>query len=147
MNLHELPKITKKPKRRLGLGHGSGRGKTAGRGYKGQKVRNTVPLFFEGGALPLRKRLPFLRGKGRNKVYKKQLLVINIRSLNLQKANSVVDLESIIKAGIVDAAHAREFGVKILGEGQLSIPLVVKLKTSKGARLKIEEAGGSVESN
>jgi large subunit ribosomal protein L15 len=145
MQLHELPKIKTKPQRRLGQGHGSGRGKTAGRGYKGQKVRNTVPLFFEGGALPLRKRLPFLRGKGRNKVYKPKELVVNVKFLNLLPAKSTVDVESLIKAGIVDAVQARTLGVKILGEGELSVPVIVKLPVSGGAKAKIEKAGGSVE--
>jgi large subunit ribosomal protein L15 len=145
MQLHELPKIKTKSLRRLGQGHGSGRGKTSGRGYKGQKVRNTVPLFFEGGALPLRKRLPFLRGKDRNKVFKKQPLVINVKILNLLPAKSVVDVESLIKARIVDGGQAREFGVKILGEGDLSHELTVKLPVSAGAKAKIEQAGGSVE--
>lgn len=145
MQLHELPKIKTKSLRRMGQGHGSGRGKTSGRGYKGQKARSSVPLFFEGGSVPLRKRLPFLRGKGRNKVLQKQKLVVNVKVLNLLPAKSIVDVESLIKAGIVDGGQAREFGVKILGEGDLSHALTVKLPVSAGARAKIEQAGGSVE--
>jgi large subunit ribosomal protein L15 len=71
MNLNNLAKITTKPKRRLGQGHGSGRVKTSGRGTKGQNARSNRSLSFEGGALPLIKRLPFRRGKGKNKVFKK----------------------------------------------------------------------------
>ena len=145
MQLHQLPKITTKPRRRLGQGHGSGRGKTSGRGTKGQNARNKVPLFFEGGALPLRKRLPFLRGKGRNKVFKKHPIAINVKALNLLPAKTIVDVESLIKAGVVDGAQAKLFGVKILGEGELTVALTVKLPVSGGARSKIEKTGGTVE--
>ena len=69
MNLNQLPKIKKTSKKRLGQGHGSGKVKTSGRGTKGQKARNKVPMYFEGGALPLIKRLPYRRGKGRNKSF------------------------------------------------------------------------------
>ena len=68
MNIADLPSTNEKKLRRLGQGHGSGRGKTSGRGTKGQKARGKVPTFFEGGALPMTKRMPFLRGRGRNKI-------------------------------------------------------------------------------
>src|SRR5436190_22031478 len=97
MNLTNLQKIKTKKKRRIGLGHGSGRGKTAGRGTKGQKARGRVPLDFEGGALPLIKRMPFLRGKGRNYSLKSKPLIINVSALNLLPKNSIVDLESLAK--------------------------------------------------
>src|SRR3990167_6154345 len=96
MALHNLKKIKTSSKRRLGQGHGSGRGKTAGRGTKGQKARGKVPLYFEGGALPLIKRLPFRRGKGKNKVFKKKPLVVNIKALNLLKTNEVVDIKTLV---------------------------------------------------
>jgi large subunit ribosomal protein L15 len=142
--LNRLPKITTKKKKRLGQGHGSGRGKTAGRGTKGQKARGKIPLSFEGGALPLIKRLPFRRGKGRNKSLKKKPIVINVKVLNLLPENSVVDIATLVKHKIVDEKEAREFGVKILGEGELAIPLTVKLPASKGAKEKIEKAGGKL---
>jgi large subunit ribosomal protein L15 len=145
MNLNNLEKITAKKKKRVGLGHGSGRGKTAGRGTKGQKARTSVPLDFEGGALPLTKRLPFLRGKGRNKPLKKGVFVVNVGLLNSLTKNSVVDLESLIKNKLVDPSYSVENGVKILGDGELSIALTVKLPVSKGAQRKIEKAGGKVE--
>ena len=145
MKLHELPKTTQKSLKRVGRGHGSGRGKTSGRGTKGQNVRGKMPLFFEGGALPLRKRLPFLRGNGRNKVFKKHPIAINVKYLNLLPEKSVVDIETLIKAKIVDEKAARAFGVKVLGEGELTIPLTVKLTASAGARAKIEKAGGTIE--
>ena len=145
MDLHKLKKIKKSSKKRLGQGHGSGRGKTAGRGTKGQKARGKVPLYFEGGALPLIKRLPFRRGKGKNKVFKKKPLIVNIKILNLLKKDTIVDIETLIKNKIVDEKDAKTYGVKILGEGDLGIPLTVKLPVSKGAANKIKKAGGKVE--
>ncbi len=145
MALNKLKKIKKSSKRRLGQGHGSGRGKTGGRGTKGQKSRGQVPLFFEAGTLPLIKRLPFRRGKGRNKVFKKKPIAVNIKVLNLLKKDSVVDIETLVKNKIVDEDDAKMYGVKILGEGELKISLTVKLPSSKGAAEKIKKAGGKVE--
>ena len=145
MALNKLKKIKKSSKKRLGQGHGSGRGKTAGRGTKGQKARGKVPLYFEGGALPLIKRLPFRRGKGKNKVFKKKPMIVNIKVLSLLKKDSIVDIETLIKNKIVDEKDAKMYGVKILGEGDLKIPLTVKLPISKGAASKIKKAGGHVE--
>lgn len=140
-----LTRTVKKSQRRLGQGPGSGRGKTGGRGTKGQKARGKIPLSFEGGALPLIKRLPFHRGKGKNKVFKPNPIVLNVKVLNLLPKNSVVDIESLIKHRIVDAHDAKQYGIKILGDGELSIPLSVKVSVSKGAKDKIEKAGGSVQ--
>lgn len=145
MGLNNLVKIKKNGKKRLGQGHGSGKVKTAGRGTKGQKARNKVPLYFEGGALPLIKRIPYSRGKGRNKKVSKKPLGVNVKYLNKLSKNQTVDLEALIKARIVDADSAKEFGVKILGDGDLSQSLIVKLPASKGAVKKIEKAGGRVE--
>ncbi len=144
MQLHSLSKIIKKKKRRLGQGHGSGRVKTSGRGTKGQNARSSRALSFEGGALPLIKRLPFRRGKGRNKSFKPTPVIINVKALELLKKDSVVDLESLIKNHIVSEKDAKIYGVKILGDGELSVSLTVKLPASKGAIKKIEKAGGKV---
>lgn len=144
MELSNLPRITQKESRRVGRGHGSGRGKTAGRGTKGQKSRKNIPLAFEGGALPLVKRLPFLRGRGRNKVFKPHPIAINISSLNKFSKKTTIDIDTLIKYGIVRDA-ARKQGVKILSDGDLSVPLIVKLPVSASARKKIEKAGGTVE--
>ena len=144
MDLNSLVKITNKKKRRLGRGHGSGRVKTAGRGTKGQNARSTRSLYFEGGAVSLIKRLPFRRGKGKNKVFKKKPVIINVKALNALKIGSVVDLDSLIKNHIVNKSDAMTYGVKILGDGVLEIPLKVGLPLSKGARAKIEKAGGTV---
>lgn len=145
MSLNKLPKIKKNSKKRVGQGHGSGKVKTAGRGTKGQKVRSKVPAYFEGGALPLIKRLPFRRGKGRNKSFRNIPLIINIKYLNKFSNNQTVDIDSLIKHGIVKADDAKEFGVKILGDGEIKQSLVIKLPISKSAAKKIEKAGGRVE--
>ncbi|HSA83667.1 MAG TPA: 50S ribosomal protein L15 [Patescibacteria group bacterium] len=145
MNLSNLQKIKAKSKKRVGLGHGSGRGKTSGRGTKGLKARGRVPLDFEGGALPLIKRLPFLRGKGRNKSLQHKPVVLNVSALNGLVKGSVVDIEALIKNKIVAAEEAKVYGVKILGDGELGVALTVKVTTSKGAAAKIEKAGGKVE--
>jgi len=145
MKLESLPKTTQRKKKRLGLGHGSGRGKTAGRGTKGQKARGKIPISFEGGALPLIKRLPFRRGKGRNKVFKKGPVIVNVKALNTLKKGSIVDIKSLSDNNIVDENDAEIYGVKILGDGDLNVSLTVNLPVSKGARQKIEKAGGSVE--
>ncbi|MDP3988520.1 MAG: 50S ribosomal protein L15 [Candidatus Levybacteria bacterium] len=145
MNLEKLSKIKKKGKRRLGIGHGSGRVKTAGRGTKGQKARNKVPIYFEGGALSLIKRLPFRRGKGKNKVFKKQPVIVNVKILNLFSKGSIVDLKSLVEKNIVDKNDAKVYGVKILGEGEINVSLTVKVKMSKGAQEKIIKAGGKIE--
>lgn len=144
MQLHSLPSITDKSTRRLGRGHGSGRGKTSGRGTKGQKARRDIKLSFEGGALPLIKRLPFMRGKGRNKQFRAKECVINLDKLNTLPAKSVVDGKFLVDKNMVDIA-ALANGVKVLGQGELTIALTIKLPVSKSAAQKIEKAGGTVE--
>ena len=143
--MQNLQKTTTKKLRRLGQGHGTGRGKTAGRGQKGQNARSRRALSFEGGALPLIKRLPFRRGKGRNPSLNTKPITINLKVLNLLPAKSVVDIDTLIKHNIVVASDAKKFGVKILGDGELNHPLTVKLPISNSARKKLEKAGGSVE--
>lgn len=145
MKLSSLTRTTKTRQKRLGRGHGSGRGKTAGRGTKGQNAKGSRPLSFEGGALPLIKRLPFLRGKGKNKSFGNKPIAVNVKVLNLLKKGTVVDIQSLIENKIVDADYAKKNGVKILGDGDLKVSLVVKLPVSKGAAKKILAAGGRVE--
>jgi len=142
--MKDLLKITTKSAKRLGQGHGSGRGKTGGRGTKGQNARSSRALSFEGGALPLIKRLPFRRGKGRNYSLQVKPLVVNLKALNLLPKNSTVDIELLIKHNIVDAGDAKRFGVKILGDGDLENSLTIKLPVSNSARVKIEKAGGTI---
>jgi large subunit ribosomal protein L15 len=145
MKLNNLHKITKKTKKRLGQGHGSGRVKTSGRGTKGQNARSSRSLSFEGGALPLIKRLPFRRGKGKNKVFKKQPIILNLNVLNLLKTDSIVDLKSLISNNIVEEQEALIYGVKILGDGVIKTKLTIRLPISKSAAEKIKKAGGKIE--
>lgn len=147
MKLSDLPRTVKKSTRRLGRGPGSGRGKTAGRGTKGLKARGKLPIghsHFEGGQRALFKRLPYKRGKGNPKVSKKPLIV-NLKVFNLLPKNvSTIDLETLVKFGIVDKDDAGTFGVKILGDGELLRPMTINLPISKSAAVKIEKAGGKV---
>jgi large subunit ribosomal protein L15 len=143
--LNKLPKTTKRTKKRLGRGQGSGKGKTGGRGTKGQKARGDIKITFEGGQLPLIKRLPFLRGKNKNKPIKFSPLVINLKNLNILPQNSIVTVETLIKNKIVRKDDAEKFGVKILGDGKLEKPLTIKMPISLKARKKVESYGGKVE--
>lgn len=144
MSLHDLQKITKKAKRRLGMGHGSGRSKTAGRGTKGQKARRKIALSFEGGALPLIKRIPFLRGKNRNNSFTKDPVILNVSDLQKLPKGTVVDVASLAAAKLVKLSEVKKKGLKILGDGELTIALTVKVPVSAVAKEKIEKAGGTI---
>lgn len=143
--LNNLTKITKTSKKRLGQGHGSGRSKTSGRGTKGQKARRNISLSFEGGALPLIKRMPFLRGKNRNNSFQVAKVILNVADLQVLGKGAVVDIKSLAKANLVKENEVKKNGLKILGHGDLTIALTVKLPVSKSAKEKIEKAGGTVE--
>ncbi|MEK7060972.1 MAG: 50S ribosomal protein L15 [Patescibacteria group bacterium] len=145
MKLNNISKITKTEKKRLGLGHGSGRGKTAGRGTKGQKARGDIPLRFEGGAIALIKRMPFHRGKGKNKMFKKKPIIINVSVLNILDKGTVVNIKTLSMKNIINEREAKIYGVKILGDGDIKIPLTIELPISKSALKKIEKAGGRVK--
>lgn len=141
MKLHELPMLVKTKMKRLGRGHGSGRGKTSGRGTKGQKARGTVPRDFEGGQLALTKRFPLLRGKTRNKSQKPYTVTLRVSRLTIMDAGSKVTLETLHKYGIVDK---KALSVKIVSGGTLSKALSVMVPVSKGAKKDIQKAGGSI---
>ncbi len=147
MNLHSLPKTTTRSKKRLGQGHGSGRVKTAGRGTKGTKARYTVPRLFEGGALVLTKRIPFLRGKLKFKPLKtkKNPLLINLGAFKDLPKNTVIDEKLLIEKKLGQAEELKTRGVKILGKGEIKNALIVKLTLSKSAEKKIVAAGGTIE--
>ena len=145
MKLNNISKVTKTEKKRLGLGHGSGRGKTAGRGTKGQKARGDIPLRFEGGAIALIKRMPFHRGKGKNKMFKKKPIIINVSVLNILDKGTVVNIKTLSMKNIINEREAKIYGVKILGDGDIKIPLTIELPISKSALKKIEKAGGRVK--
>lgn len=143
MKLNKLLKVKTKSKKRLGRGIGSGLGKTAGRGTKGQKARGKIPVGFTGTGLPTFKKLPLKRGFG-NRAVSQKLKPIKLDQLNSFKAKSVVDLEQLLKANIINKEDLKK-GVKILSGGKLEIALIVKLPTSKKAQSEIERKGGRLE--
>lgn len=142
MKLHELLKIQARSKKRIGRGLGSGKGKTSGRGTKGQKARGSIPLHFSGN-LPLYKKLPLRRGQGNPKLSVSPIL-INLNQLNVFKDKTVVDVSKLIEAKVVSGKEAKK-GVKVLSKGEIKPALTVKLNTANSSRLKIEKAGGKVE--
>lgn len=144
MKLHELQATpgAQKAVRRIGRGHGSGQGKTAGKGHKGQKARSGggVRPGFEGGQMPLQIRIP---KRGFNNIYRKEFVPVNLGSLNAFDAGSVVDRTALIQAGIIKKSAGN---VKILSNGALTKKLTVKANAfSKSAKSKIEEVGGKTE--
>lgn len=147
MKLNQQPKITGRSQKRIGRGYGSGKGgHTVGRGSKGAKSKGKITLTFEGTKIKksIFKRLPLLRGKGKLKSLKSGPLVVNLKYLNALPKDSVVDLGTLVKQGIIREKDSQIAGVKILGDGDLKIPLTVKLPCSKGAAAKIKKAGGKV---
>jgi len=142
--LHELkaPRDSRHRKKRVGRGQGSGLGKTAGRGGKGQKARSGNMRFegFEGGQSPLQRRLPKFGFNSPNRV---SYAVVNVGALDRFDAGATVDEEALRKARLVRSRH--EDGIKILGQGTLSKKLTVKAhKFSASAKEAIEKAGGQV---
>jgi large subunit ribosomal protein L15 len=133
---------SRKRKKRVGRGIGSGHGKTACRGAKGQKSRSGggIPPGFEGGQMPLQRRVP---KRGFVNIFKKKFALVNIRDLNRFEPNSIVDVEMLRKAGLVRKVHD---GVKILGKGKIGIPLTLRVhRVTKGAAEKVLAAQGKIE--
>lgn len=144
MKLNQLPKHVDRPKKRIGRGLGSGRGKTGGRGTKGQKARGKVSMDFSGGGLPLYKKIPFLRGHN-NKPVSPKSVGISLSKLSQLKASSTVNLQTLIEKKIIKERHAKK-GVKIL-DGDIAIPLNIDLPVSAKAKIKIIKAGGKLIKN
>lgn len=142
MELSKLPQMVAKSKRRIGRGHGSGRVKTSGRGTKGQNARGTRPRAFEGGQLELVKRLPLLRGKGKNVIRTAKAFPVPVTSLNAAPAKTIITLETLKKYHMIDEQVSR---VKILGGGKVEHALTIRVPCSQSARQAIEKAGGVVE--
>ncbi len=144
MRIHHLSPAegSTKKRKRVGRGPGSGHGKTSCRGHKGQKARSggSIGPGFEGGQMPLQRRLP---KRGFTNIFKKTYAVINLKDLERLGPRENLELMDLKEAGLVK----REYdGVKVLGEGNLSFPVVLKVHgASKSARAKIEAAGGKVE--
>jgi large subunit ribosomal protein L15 len=147
MKLHDLKpnKGAHRDRNRVGRGTAAGQGKTAGRGMKGQNSRagGGVPLYHQGGNLPLFRKLPFKRGQGMNTVNRLRYAEVNLDQLDELKANTEITPEFLLEEGIVDDL---DMPIKILGRGEISVALKIKThKISKSAREKVESAGGSVE--
>src|SRR6056297_4289706 len=128
-------------KKRIGRGPGSGKGKTGGRGIKGQNARSGVAIKgFEGGQMPLHRRLP---KRGFNNIFKNPVEVVNVRDLNRFENGAVVDRNELMAAGLVSR---KAKSVKVLGQGALNVSLTLQVESaSKSAKEKIETAGGKVE--
>lgn len=145
MKLHELSPVagSTKERKRIGRGAGSGQGKTAGKGHKGQKARagRGMRPGFEGGQMPLQRRLP---KRGFNNIFRKEIVAVNVSSLEAKFDNdAVVDVEALMNVGLVKNSFD---GVKILGNGELTKKLTVKANAfSESAKQKIEAAGGIAE--
>ena len=144
MKLHELSPAagSTKEAKRIGRGHGSGQGKTAGKGHKGQKARagRGMRPGFEGGQMPLQRRLP---KRGFNNIFATEYATIKVSDLEKFEAGSTVDANALIEKGIIKKTLD---GVKVLGNGTLTKALNVKLTAySASAKEKIEKAGGKAE--
>jgi len=144
MNLDNIPTIkgATHPTKRLGRGEGSGHGKTAGRGHNGQKSRSGggIRIGFEGGQMPLYRKLP--RRGFNNKNFKVSYQLVNVGQLEKLEGDTV-DRESLIKAGLV---RDNKQGVKLLGDGEVSKAYTINVsKVSETAKGKIEAAGGKIE--
>lgn len=146
MKLHQIapaPNSTFSEKR-LGRGIGSGLGKTSGRGTKGQNSRSGggVRPGFEGGQMPLTRRLP--RRGFNNKIFKKEYTIVNLSQLNTLKENTVVTAELLLEKKLINSIAP--YGLKVLGNGNLEVALTVKAnKFSESAIAKITKAGGKIE--
>ena len=144
MELHELAPVmgSTQVAKRKGRGCGTGNGKTAGRGHKGQKARSggKVRVGFEGGQMPLARRIP---KRGFNNIYAKPLTAVNVAALNAFDDDAVVDAAALIEKGILNDC---KYGLKVLSNGKLTKKLTVKAAAfSESAKAKIEEAGGKAE--
>lgn len=147
MKLHDLQPSegSKKPRKRVGRGIAAGQGKTAGRGTKGQGARSggSVRLYHQGGNLPFYRRLPFIRGQGFTPLFQQEYNEVNLDQLPDLPAGSIVSPETLEAARLL---RKPENPVVILGRGQVTVALKVRAhRVSKGAKAKIEAAGGSVE--
>lgn len=144
MKLNELsPAVgSQRPRQRVGRGVGSGWGKTAGRGNKGQGSRSGggVRPGYEGGQMPIHRRLP---KRGFTNIFKKNFAIINIRDLARFDSGSTVDEIELVKVGLIKGTYD---GIKLLGQGEIDYPLQIKVNAiSKSAQEKISAAGGTVE--
>ncbi len=144
MKLHELSpaKGSKRARKRLGRGVATGQGKTAGRGTKGQGSRSGggVRPGYEGGQMPIHRRLP---KRGFTNIFKKQIAIVNVKDLNRFESGSQIDDVALVKEGLV---KGRYDAIKLLGNGEIDHPVQIKVNAaSKSAQEKVTAAGGTVE--
>ena len=143
MKLHELKAVegSSTAAKRKGRGHGSGNGKTAGYGHKGQKARSGAKKAgFEGGQMPLQRRLP---KRGFNNIFATQYVTVKVSDLEKFEAGSVIDAQALLDAGIIKKVLD---GVKVLGNGEVTNAVTVKAAAyTASAKEKIEKAGGKAE--
>ena len=144
MKLHDLTAVpgSTRVAKRIGRGHGSGQGKTAGKGHKGKKARSGYSMRpdFEGGQMPYKMRVP---KRGFNNIFAKTIVSINVGSLNVFEDGAVVDAKALCEAGLVKKACD---GIKVLSNGTLTKKLTVQVAAfSEAAKQKIEAAGGKAE--
>ena len=142
LNQLRPPSGARKRQKRVGRGPGSGHGKSACLGTKGQKARSgaSIPTGFEGGQMPLQRRLP---KRGFRNIFKKKFALIHIRDLNRFSEGDVITIDALRNAGLVKRVYD---GVKIVGDGELKVALTVRAhKFTESARKKIEAASGKVE--
>ena len=144
MYIHDLSPVAGSTHvdKRKGRGHATGNGKTAGRGHKGQKARSGggVRIGFEGGQMPLARRIP---KRGFHNIFAKPLESVNVSALEKFEDGAVVDAKALLDAGILSKCT---YGVKILGSGEITKKLTVKASAfSESAKAKIEAAGGKAE--
>lgn len=144
MKINEISPVkgAKKARKRVGRGVASGTGKTAGRGSNGQNCRSGggVRPGFEGGQMPIHRRLP---KRGFTNIFRKNVKAINVKDLARFESGATVDHSAVIASGLVKQKNTQ---IKLLGQGEIKYPLTIKLnKISKTAKEKIEAAGGSIE--
>ena len=144
MYIHDLSPVkgSTHVDKRKGRGHGTGNGKTAGRGHKGQKARSGggVSIGFEGGQMPLARRIP---KRGFHNIFAKPLESVNVSALNQFEDGAVVDAQALLESRVLSKCV---YGVKILGNGEITKKLTVKANAfSESAKAKIEAAGGKAE--
>ncbi len=144
MKIHELSPVpgSNRPSKRVGRGAGSGQGKTAGKGHKGQKARSggSIRPGFEGGQMPFYMRSP---KRGFNNIFAKKYAAVNVSSLDAFEDGAVIDAQALMEKGIIKKALD---GVKVLGRGDVTKKFTVKaVSFSESAKQKIEAAGGKAE--
>ncbi|MCI5144375.1 MAG: 50S ribosomal protein L15 [Candidatus Electrothrix sp. AR3] len=145
MRLNNLSpnKGSRKQRKRVGRGQGSGLGKTAGRGHKGAKSRSggSVKPGFEGGQMPLHRRLP---KRGFTNIFKKEYVIITLADLDKFEAGATVDRQALLEAGLISSKESKQ--IKVLANGEISKSVTVDAdKVSQGAKDKIIAAGGTVK--